>query len=75
MILALLAAHRGFVGRVALGPLLGLFAFLGQNGSHWIWYHFSDAFCQAELIDALAGWTLAALGIALVLGRRRATAA
>lgn len=69
-ILALLASGRGFAGRVALGPLLGLFAFLSQNGSHWIWYHFSDAFCKAELIDAVAGWTLAALGMAMVLGRR-----
>lgn len=67
LVLALLASGRGFAGRVLLGPLLGLFAFLSQNASHWIWYHFSDAFIKAELIDAVAGWTIAAVGIAMVL--------
>ncbi len=70
LILALLAAGRGLFGRIALGPLLGLFAFLSQNASHWIWYHFSDAFAKAELIDAVAGWSIAGLGVALVLGRK-----
>jgi len=72
LLLALVGAGRGFGGRVALGALLGLFAFVSQNASYWIWYHFSTAFTRGELIDAVVGWTIAGIGVALVMGRDRA---
>ena len=70
LLLAMIGAGRGFSGRVMLGAMLGLFAFLSQNASYWIWYHFSEAFTKGELIDAVAGWTIAGVGVALVLRKK-----
>lgn len=72
LLLACAAAGRAFGVRVLLGPLFGLFAFLSQNASQWIWYHYSDAVTHAELLDAVCGWTIAGFGIACILRRKAA---
>jgi hypothetical protein len=70
LVLAAIGAGRAFSGRVALGAMAGVFAFLSEDASYWIWYHFSDAMTRAQLIDSVAGWTIASIGIAFVMSRK-----
>jgi hypothetical protein len=73
LILVIVGSGRGFGGRVMIGVLAGIFAWASQDLSYWIWDGFTDAYTVASLIDAVVGWTLASIGIAVIL-RPRATA-
>ena len=55
----------GYVARVAICALMGLFAWLSVNVSHWNWYSFTAAFEIAELVDQVGGGLVAGL----VLGK------
>jgi len=72
LILVVVGAGRGFGGRVMLGILAGVFAWASQDVSYWIWHGFSDAYTTAGLVDAVAGWTIASIGIAIILRPRPA---
>jgi hypothetical protein len=59
----------GYIARIAICALMGLFAWLSVSVSHWNWYGFSKAFEIAELIDQVGG----GLAAGLVLGKMAPT--
>lgn len=83
MLLAyLLVAIAGSTGvQVPLVKLLriavaaGLFSWASIEIAYWNWYGFPCAFVLAELIDQLAGWTLATLAMAWLWRRMEKRAA
>lgn len=68
----LLAMASGFGRRVAIAAALGLFAWLAVNVPYWNWYLFPLEFTLGAALDQVIGWTVAGLGMAWWLGRRKA---
>lgn len=60
-----------FGRRVAVATVMGGFAWLVVAFPWWNWYRFPTEFILGSLIQQLAGWFLAGLAIAWVLGRAR----
>ena len=69
IILSMSAA--GFVGRVAIVMLMGVFAWLSISVSYWNWDGFSDAFTLMDAIDQVGGWLLGGLALAVAVRPRR----
>jgi hypothetical protein len=69
---ALLAAivltqvRSGYLGRVLVVTLMGLFAFASINISYWNWYHFPAEFTIAAAIEETVGGLLAGLAMAAI---------
>jgi hypothetical protein len=67
------AAGLGAAGigpKLAFGAALGGFASLAIDFSYWNWYGFPSNYLAAQLVDAVVGWSLAAVVLGLVLKRR-----
>ena len=56
-----------FLTRVFVVALLGVFAWLSIEASHWIWYRFPDPYVLAQAIDQTAGWAIAGVAIAVMI--------
>lgn len=63
-------APWSFGKRVAVSTGLGLFAWLAVSVPWWNWYRFPTEFILGSLVQQLAGWFLAGIAIAWVLGRK-----
>jgi hypothetical protein len=63
----------GFVRRVQLAALMGVFAWLAINVPYWNWYRFPLDFTLGSLIQQVVGWVLAGAAIAGWLGRGERT--
>ena len=67
----MLAMASGFGRRVAIAAALGLFAWLAVSVPYWNWYLFPLEFTLGAALDQVIGWTVAGLGMAWWLGRRK----
>lgn len=63
-------APWSFGKRVAVSTGLGLFAWISVSLPWWNWYRFPTEFILGSLVQQVAGWFLAGIAIAWVLGRR-----
>lgn len=71
IIAACIAAQFAGRGRRILAvTLLGVFAWLAFLLPYWNWYRFPTGFAVAGLIEAVVGWLLAGIAIALLLRPR-----
>lgn len=56
--------------KVIIVALLGLFAWLAVDVSHWIWYAFPSDFAMAQGVDHVVGWFTAGLVVAAIVKNR-----
>ncbi|MGH7724166.1 MAG: hypothetical protein ACREOU_01930 [Candidatus Eiseniibacteriota bacterium] len=61
------AAIPKYSVRVLFVTMLGVFAFIVIDLSHWNWYGFPDTYTCAALIDQTVGWFLGGLVIARII--------
>ena len=70
---ALLAAfvltqvRSGYVGRVVVVTLMGVFGFVSINISYWNWYGFPTDFTIGAALDEIIGWFLGGLVLAAIV--------
>lgn len=62
----LICISKPYLCRVILAGMLGVFAWIAVDASHWIWFGFDSAYTIAQGIDHLAGWSLAGLVVAAI---------
>jgi hypothetical protein len=73
IVAALLAAivltqvRSGYIGRVLIVTLMGLFGFVSILVSYWNWYGFPTDFILAGALDEIIGWFLAGLVLAAII--------
>lgn len=63
----------GWCQRFAIGLSMAVFAAVTSHGSNWNWFHLPDDWSFPLAIDLLAGWTLCAAVLALILRPAAAT--
>lgn len=68
--LVLAFVRAGYVGRVLLVTLMGVFAWLSVDVSFWNWYRLPTGMAISGLIDQGAGWLLGGLVIAAIAPKR-----
>ena len=61
----------GYFMRVIIVTLLGLFAWLAVDVSHWIWYAFPSDYAMAQGVDHVVGWFAAGLVLAAIVKSRK----
>lgn len=64
-----------YIGRVAACAGMGIFTWMSLSVSYATWYRFPWDFTAGQLIDQVAGWAIAGVAIAGVVGRCRTCAA
>jgi hypothetical protein len=70
---ALLAAivltqvRSGYLGRVLVVTLMGVFGFVSINVSYWNWYGFPTDFTIGAALDEIIGWFLGAIVLAAIV--------
>ena len=57
-----------FLTRTFVVALLGVFGWLSIEASNWILYRFPDPYVLAQAIDQTAGWAIAGVAIAVMIG-------
>jgi hypothetical protein len=73
VVAALLAAivltqvKSGYLGRVLVVTLMGVFGFVSINVSYWNWYGFPIDFTIGAALDEVIGWFLGALILAAIV--------
>ncbi len=69
----LAAPSAGWCQRFAIGLSMAVFAAATSHGSNWNWFHLPDDWSFPLAMDLLAGWTLCAAVLALILRPAAAT--
>ena len=72
--MVLCAARCGFINRVLLVGLMGLFTWFNTDASYWIWYGFPDEYTLTQGMNHVAAWLLAGIGIAAIIKPKAAAA-
>ena len=67
IVLAALGARVAFPNRIMIVALMGAFAWLSQDASYMIWMGFPQSYSISTLVDAVAGWFIAGIVIAMVV--------
>jgi hypothetical protein len=73
VVAALLAAivltqvRSGYLGRVLVVTLMGIFGFVSINISYWNWYGFPTDFTTGAALDEIIGWFLGGLVLAAIV--------
>ena len=67
IVLAALGARVAFPNKIMIVALMGAFAWLSQDASYMIWFGFPQAYSLSALVDAVAGWFIAGIAIAMVV--------
>jgi hypothetical protein len=67
LVVAAIGTRVNVLAKSLLVGLLGMFAWLSQDVSYWIWHQFPQEFVVAELVTAAMSWLLAGIAIALIV--------
>ncbi|MFO0908634.1 MAG: hypothetical protein U0794_09770 [Isosphaeraceae bacterium] len=70
ILLGMTQPNLGFLARVLFVVLIALTGWLSSMVSFWNWYGFDTLFTLAEAANELLGWTLAGVGLALIVRPR-----
>jgi hypothetical protein len=65
--LVLTQVRAGYLGRVLVVTLMGLFGFVSILVSFWNWYGFPTDFTIGAALDEIVGWFLAGLVLAAII--------
>lgn len=57
----------GYLGRVLIVTLMGMFGFVSINISYWNWYRFPIDFTTGAVLDEIIGWFLGGLVLAAIV--------
>ena len=68
--MVLAATNCGYLNRVFLVGLMGLFTWFNTDASYWIWYGFSDEYTLAQGFNHVVGWLIAGIVIAAIVKPR-----
>lgn len=67
--LVLALSATGYVGRVMIVTLMGVFAVAITTVPEWNWYRFPADYCAAQVIDNVVGWLLAGIVLGIIVRR------
>ena len=67
IVVAALGARVAFPNKIMIVALMGAFAWLSQDASYMIWFGFPQSYSITALVDAVAGWFIAGIAIAMVV--------
>lgn len=73
--MVLAAAKCGYIARVLVVGLMGLFIWCNTDVSYWIWNGFPDAYTLYQGMNHVVGWLLAGIGIAAIVKPKEPKAA
>ncbi len=65
--IVLTQVRSGYVGRVVVVTLMGVFGFVSINISYWNWYGFPTDFTVGAALDEIIGWFLGGLVLAAIV--------
>ncbi len=65
--MVLAATNCGYINRVLLVGLMGLFTWFNTDASYWIWYGFTNEDTLIQGMDHVVSWLLAGIVIAAIV--------
>ncbi len=65
--MVLAATNCGYLNRVLLVGLMGLFTWFNTDASYWIWYGFTNEYTLAQGLNHVMAWLLAGIVIAAIV--------
>lgn len=68
--MVLAATNCGYINRVLLVGLMGLFTWLNTDTSYWIWYGFGDEYTLTQGFNHVVAWLIAGIVIAAIVKQR-----
>ena len=64
------ATKCGYINRVLLVGLMGLFTWFNTDASYWIWYGFTDEYTLIQGLNHVVAWLLAGIALAAIIRPR-----
>lgn len=64
------ATKCGYINRVLLVGLMGLFTWFNTDASYWIWYGFTDEYTLTQGLNHVVAWLLAGIVLAAIIRPR-----
>lgn len=65
--MVLASTNCGYLNRILLVGLMGLFTWFNTDASYWIWYGFTNEYMLAQGFNHVVGWLIAGIVIAAIV--------